>query len=58
MSNYEYLDHVIEIKDLSVKVEKLDIKLRKHEGSDLAAAKLRSEKVRALEDIDECRKNY
>lgn len=58
MSDYEYLDNVVKIKELSVKIQKLDIKLKKHEGSEYAASKLRQEKYQALEDIDEARVNY
>ena len=58
MSDYYYLDDVLKIKELSAKVEKLEIKLNKHEGSDSAARELRKEKYNTLEDIDACRERY
>jgi hypothetical protein len=52
------LEEVVKIKNLSSKVEKLEIKLTKHHGSEKAARALRKKKYNTLEDIDEYRERY
>ena len=52
------LEEVKAIKDLTTKVDKIEIKLSKFKGADKTARKLRKEKYDTLEDIDEYRERY